>query len=182
MAIYLHNNIKMKKMRKQNLFTIATLVAIISISFFTTSCGSEEKVYDESGYVGTYYGKHFLADSAFIRGILQDPTANMMYDDTLVITNGTDNTDGKLIAKSKLLGNADIEFDISNNNVSPTFLGNISVLGTTLKNTKLTSGTGVWNTDKTALNTNLVATVTYTYNSSDIELPGIKINGQFTKQ
>lgn len=166
-------------MKKQILFLTVTFAVLLSV---LSGCDPKPKTYDETGYPGTYYGKHYLADSDFIQGIIGDPTATVIYDDTLIITNGADATDGKINAKSSLLGGGTIEIDISTGTATPVFLGNIEVLGTTLKNTKLTSGKGTWNTDKTQLSTQLVANVTYNFNGTDIPLSGFKINGQFTKQ
>lgn len=166
-------------MKKQTFLLTITFITILS---FLSGCGTKPPTYDETGYPGTYYGKHYLADSNFIRGIIGDPTATVVYDDTLVITNGADATDGKVNAKSSLLGGGTIEIDINSGAATPVFLGNIEVLGTILKNTKLTSGKGTWNSDKTLLSTQLVANVTYDFNGTDIPLTGFKINGQFAKR
>lgn len=165
-------------MKKQILFLTVTFAVLLSV---LSGCDPKPKTYDETGYPGTYYGKHYLADSDLIQGI-SNPTATVIYDDTLIITNGADATDGKINAKSSLLGGGTIEIDISTGTATPVFLGNIEVLGTTLKNTKLTSGKGTWNSDKTQLTTQLVANVTYDFNGTDIPLSGFKINGQFNKR
>ncbi|MCC6584072.1 MAG: hypothetical protein IT271_10235 [Chitinophagales bacterium] len=168
-------------MKKQTFFLTFTFAAIVSAIFLSGCSKPVDPTYDETGYSGTYYGKHYLADSNSIRMIV-GADATMIYDDTLIITNGADSTDGKVNAKSSLLGGGTIEINTIGGAATPVFLGNIDVLGTTLKNTKLTSGKGTWNGDKTQLTTHLVVNVTYDFNGTDIPLTGFKINGQFTKQ
>ncbi|MCB0507088.1 MAG: hypothetical protein KDD21_02195 [Bacteroidetes bacterium] len=158
------------------------IIALVAISFMMCiSCTPEPTEYDETGYTGTFYGHHYLADSAQIRIILNDPGADMIYADTFDITNGTSATDGKLDVKSHLLGNSTIQLDITNGKVTPVFLGDISILGTTLQDSKLTSGSATWNATKDSLNTQLFATVTYNYNGTPINIPDVEIVGKFDK-
>lgn len=169
-------------MKKLSFLLSLTFATIISAIFLSGCSKPVDPTFDETDFIGTYYGDHYLADSNFIRGIIGDPTATVKYGDTLIITNGSGTTDGKINAKSSLLGGGTIEINIETGTATPVFLGNIDVLGTTLKNTKLTSGKGSWNDDKTQLSTQLVANVTYNFNGTDIPLNGFKINGVFIKQ
>lgn len=169
-------------MKKHTLSLTFTFAAILSV-IFLSGCGTTAPpTYDESGYIGTYYGKHYLSDSVSIRSVIGDPSANMIYPDTLIVTNGTDATDGKVIARSSLLSGGNIEINTSTGIITPVNLGNVSILSTTLTNTKITSGsTGIWNSSKTVVNTHLAVNVTYNFNGTDIPLT-VNINGVFNKQ
>lgn len=169
-------------MKTNKLFSLTTIVALFSISIFTTSCGSDPKTYDESGYVGTYTGYHHL-DSAGLIGLGVGSAGDFSFWDTLVVSNGSDNTDGKLVGISSLLTGGTIEISLENNQITPVNLGNVSILGTTIKNVKVLSGsTGIWNSDKTTISTHLATNVTYTFNGADIPDLPVTINGNFNKQ
>lgn len=168
-------------MRTNKIFTFLALIAIFSISVLITSCGDKIKTYDESGYIGTYTGYHHL-DSSGLIGLGIGSPGDFSFWDTIIVKNGTDNSDGKLVGNSTLLTGGTIEISLSNNNITPVNLGNISILGTEIKNVKVQSGsTGIWNSDKTTLSTHLVTTVTYNFNGADIPNLPITINGNFSK-
>lgn len=135
---------------------------------------------DESSYIGIYYGKHYLADSVSLRTIVGNE--NMIYDDTLEVTNGASATDGKVNAKSILLGGKTIEIDVSTGIITPVYIGNITVLSTTLKDSKFNTGSiATWDASKTTVTTHLTATVTYVLGSTDIPITPVIINGSFVK-
>lgn len=170
-------------MKRENILKVLAAGMILSAVLTIGGCSSKATTVDETGYIGTYYGQHYLADSVTLRTIINDSTATMVYPDTLVITNGTSATDGKVYAKSSLLGSSTIEMDVTTGNATPANLGNIVILGTTLKNCKLNQGsTASWNTDKSNLSTHLAVSVTYNFNGTDINLPPTTINGAFVKQ
>lgn len=178
LAISLRATYKKHNMRKINLpLALCTLITLLSVFGCTEKPKPE---IDESGYIGTYYGKHYLADSVSLRTIVGNE--NMIYDDTLVVTNGASATDGKVNAKSSLLGGQTIELDVSTGAITPVYIGNITILSTTLKDSKFNTGsTASWNSDKSVVTTHLTATVTYVLGSTDIPITPVNINGSFTK-
>jgi hypothetical protein len=164
-------------------FTYAALCSLIlSVALLTGCKDKTDSKIDESAYIGTYYGKHYLADSVNIRRIVGDE--NMIYDDTLIITNGSNTTDGLIMAKSSLLGAKSIEMNVSNGEITPVNIGDLTILSTTLKDTKVTPGsTGNWDNSFGTLNTHLIISVTYMLNgTTPVNLDGIAINGNFAKQ
>ncbi len=170
-------------MNKNILFPSLIAIAVIAVLSISGCSKPTTTPVDESGYLGTYYGKHYLSDSQTIRGILNDPAAQMIYDDTLIVTNGSNSEDGKLNANSSLLGGSDIEFDVNTGNITPVLLGNISILGTVLQNCKAKSGsTANWSSDKSTVTTFIAAAVTYNFNGTPINLDPVSIKGSFTKQ
>lgn len=167
-------------MKKQTLSVTIAFTAIISL-FLLSGCGEDPTVYDETGYLGTYTGYHHL-DSAGLISLGVGEPGDFSFLDTIVVTNGSSVNDGKLNGKSSLLSGGTIEISLSNNQITPVKLGNISILGTTIKNTNVNPGsTGIWNSDKSLLATKLNATVTYNFNGTDLDGLPITINGSFSK-
>lgn len=169
-------------MKKQTLFS---LFLVIATTIVVSGCKDKtpDPTHDESSYIGTYYGNHYLADSFTISGLVEDPTATMIYADTFIVSNGTSTTDGKLSVKSSLLSANPIEVNIANNAITPVNMGNVSILGTTIKYTKINTGsTATWNDAKSLINTHLNVSATFNYDGTDIPLNGITINGKFEKQ
>ena len=170
-------------MRKQNKLFIAVISTALFFLFSISGCTKTTAVeVDESGYLGTYYGQHFLADSTTLR-VIVGASAVMVYDDTLLVTNGGSTTDGKVKAKSSLLGGNTIEIDVTTGIVTPVFLGDVYILSTTLKNVKFNTGsTATWNAAKTNVTTHLNASVNYDFGGTLIPLTPVIINGVFVKQ
>lgn len=165
-------------MKKQNLFTRFSFAATLSVLFIYGCTPDEPKIYDETGYSGTYVGYHRLVDSASL-SILGD--IDFSFYDTLVVTNGTDSTDGKLFAKSSYLGGSTIEIDISksSSNITPKLIGTIVVGSTILTDAKIAAGSNaVWNADKSAIQLKLTAGATF---GVIVLPPSLKLWGDFSK-
>lgn len=165
-------------MKKQRLFLSIAFTAITSLFFI--GCGEDPVVYDESGYPGTYTGYHRLVDSASLSPLLGD--IDYSFYDTLEVTNGSSNTDGKVYAKSAYLGGNIIEIDISKTsaNITPKLIGTITIPPTTLTDAKIGSGSAAsWNTDKTLVSVKLNAGATY---GVIVLPPSLRLWGDFTKQ
>ena len=136
---------------------------------------------DESGYVGTYTGYHRLVDSANLKDIINDPNMQYSIYDTLTVSYGADSTDGIIYAASSYLNKKTFEVNttLPTNNVTPVFLGVLNLEYITLTDVKVATGSNaIWNTDKSHLNTALLAGATY----GPIVLPPVlKLNGDFVK-
>jgi hypothetical protein len=136
---------------------------------------------DESGYVGMYTGYHYLVDSNNLKPIINDPNLIYQIYDTLTVSRGTDSTDGVVYASSSYLSGKTFEVNttLPSNNVTPIFLGDLKLQYITLTNSKVDNGShATWTTDKTHLNTFLLAGATY----GPIVLPPVlKLNGDFVK-
>jgi hypothetical protein len=163
----------------RSLFCYAAIPAL-----FLTGCNDDPKVtpIDESAYLGTFIGKHYLADSASLR-LLVGQDENMIYDDTLTITTGASTSDGIVSAQSTLLSGRSLEVNLADNTMPPKLLGDLTILSTTLKDVKVNTGsTASWGTNNASVTTHLAATVTYLFNGSPIEKLPVTINGSFVKQ
>lgn len=171
--------LKTKKMKRNKLFLIGAVVAALT-TIFSTGCTPEETTYDETGYPGTYVGYHRLVDSASLSALLGD--IDYSFYDTLVVTNGTSTTDGKIYAKSSYLGGNTIEIDVSTSPaaITPKVIGTIQVDATTLTDTKIGSGsTATWDASKNNVAVKITAGATY---GVIVLPPSIKLWGDFVKQ
>ncbi len=148
-------------------------------TFFSTGCTPEETTYDETGYTGTYVGYHRLIDSSALNPLLGD--IDYSFYDTLVVTNGTSTTDGKVYAKSAYLAGNTIELDISTSPspITPKVIGTIQVDATTLTDTKIGAGsTATWDASKNNVAVKITAGATY---GVIVLPPSIKLWGDFVK-
>ena len=161
------------------LVPVVIFVTLLSLS----GCGDDTPItFDETGYPGLYVGNHNL-DSVALKPLLGSGN-DWDYLDSLTVTFGTDSTDGKLKAVSSLLNGKTIEIDLNatTNNVTPVFFGDIEILGTTIKNSKITSGTATWNSAKNIITTKLFVTVDFPIGTGYVTIPGLKLEGSFVKQ
>jgi hypothetical protein len=165
-------------MKKSNLF-FTLVIALIVSSALLSGCGKPAATtYDETGYSGSFVGYHRLIDSANL-SILGD--VDFSFYDTLLVTNGTDLTDGKLYAKSSYLNGNTIEIDIAKttSNITPKLIGTLVIGGTTLTEAKVGAGSNAtWNTDKTTAMVRLTAGATF---GVIVLPPSLRLWGDFTK-
>ena len=178
LALYLLYLIKLTVfMKKQFLFALSAFFGISVL--LLSSCTPDPVEYDETGYTGTYTGYHRLVDSANLTHLLGDIDYSFL--DTLVVTNGTSNTDGKIYAKSSYLGGNIIEIDISktSSNITPKMIGTLNIESTVLTDAKIGSGsTATWNATKDIANVKINAGATY---GVIVLPPSIRLWGDFTK-
>lgn len=166
-------------MKKQFLILFA-FAAILSSAILPSCTPDEPTTYDESGHLGTYVGYHRLVDSVSLSAFLGD--IDYSFYDTLVVTNGTVNNDGKIYAKSAYLGGNIIEIDISKSPspLTPKIIGTLNIDATVLTDAKIGNGsTATWNASKTNVNVKINAGATY---GVIVLPPSLKLYGDFVKQ